>query len=390
MAYTAPTITSAGLTIPTYADIRDEMIAQAKSIFGNDIYLESDSQDYQYISVIAQKVYDAFLTAQLVYNANSPITAIGSNLDKIVKINGIARIPATYSTATVTLTGTASTVITGGVVQDITGLLWDLTSPVTIGGGGTVSTTATCQTIGAVVANIGDISVIYTPTSGWTAVTNPAAAVTGTNVETDNTLRARQATSTAQPSQSVLEGTSGGIAAIAGVTRFKVYENDTNSTNSDGQVAHSVAAVVEGGTDANIGLAILNHKTIGCATHGTTAVVVVDSGGVSNTINFYRPTYKDIDVAITVKMLSGYTTATNTAIKASIKAYLDSLSIGQDLPNSSLWAAALQATTLSSPTFSITALTDCFHGGSPGTTTLVTAYNEVCRGNLSYITITET
>lgn len=390
MAYVAPTITAAGLTIPTYADIRDELITQAQTIFGADIYIGEDSQDYQYISVVSQKVYDAFLTAQLVFNANSPSTAIGSNLDKIVKVNGISRIPATYSTATVTLTGTTGTVITGGVVQDITGQLWNLTSPVTIGGGGTVTTTATCQTAGAIVAQATDISIIYTPTAGWTAVSNPSAAVTGTNVEADYTLRARQATSTAQPSQSVLEGTTGAVAAIPGVTRYQVYENDTGSTNSDGQPAHSIAAVVEGGTDANIGTAILNHKTIGCLTHGTTAVTVTDNYGHSNVINFYRPTNKDIDVLITVKMLTGYTTATRDAIKASIKAFLDSLYIGQDLPNSSLWAAALQATSLSAPTFSITALTDCFHSGSPGTATLVVAYNEVCRGNLSYITITET
>ena len=50
MAYFAPFVDDAGLHIPTYIDIRDDLIAQYKTIFGEEIYLDNDSQDYQMIA----------------------------------------------------------------------------------------------------------------------------------------------------------------------------------------------------------------------------------------------------------------------------------------------------------------------------------------------------
>ena len=58
MAYFAPYIDDAGLHIPTYQDIKDDLVTEAKKIFGEDIYLENDSMDYEYISAIALKMYD--------------------------------------------------------------------------------------------------------------------------------------------------------------------------------------------------------------------------------------------------------------------------------------------------------------------------------------------
>ena len=45
MAYKAPSIESSGIVIPTYNDIIEYMVEQTKKIYGNDIYLEEDSQD---------------------------------------------------------------------------------------------------------------------------------------------------------------------------------------------------------------------------------------------------------------------------------------------------------------------------------------------------------
>lgn len=391
MSYTAPAITSAGLTIPTYADIRDDLIESAKSIYGQDIYLEPDSQDYQYISIFAAKIYDAMQSVQLAYNSRGPSTAIGAALDGIIKINGIARNSATYSTCVVTLTGTAGALITNGVVQDSSGYKWGLPSLVTIGSTGAVSVTATCQTIGAIAANIGDISIITTPTMGWTAVNNAVAATVGTAVETDSQLKARQSTSTAQQSLTVLEGTKGAIADIDNVTRFIVYENDTGDVDANGLPAHSITAVVEGGDNTAIATAIYNKKGPGCYTNGTTTVALTDKYDQVVTIGFYRPDYIDIDSVINVKALPGYTTQTTADIKAAVVAYLNSLAIGDDLAISSLWGASLSAmTNLAKPTFSITSLTAAKHEGVQGTADIVIAFNEITRGNISYITINVT
>jgi uncharacterized phage protein gp47/JayE len=91
MAYFAPYIDDAGLHVPTYIDIRDDLIAQFRQIYGDDLYLEDDSQDYQMISAFASKTADTMAMLQIVWNNHSPKTAVGTALSSLVKLNGIAR-----------------------------------------------------------------------------------------------------------------------------------------------------------------------------------------------------------------------------------------------------------------------------------------------------------
>lgn len=341
MSYFAPYIDATGMHLPTYQDIVEQLVADAKNIFGSDIYLEPDSQDYQWISAFAAMIYDTFLAAQAAYNSRSPATAIGSALDAIVAINGIRRLPAIYSTAPVTLTGTPGTTITGGIVQDANGNNWALPSPTIIGSNGTVSTTATCQVAGAIAAPANTITTIVTPTLGWASVTNPAAATVGSPVESDSALRSRQAISTAQPSQTVLEGIQGALAAIPGVTRFAVYENDTNTHDANGLPPHSITCVVEGGDSQAVAQAIWARKGPGCGTNGNTTVNVTDKYGVVTPIHYDVVTYTPICVAITVKQLTGYTIDTTSAIQAAIADYVNALPIGATVYLSGIWGAAL-------------------------------------------------
>ena len=179
MAYFAPYIDEAGLHIPTYQDIKDDLVAEAKNIFGDDIYLENDSMDYEYISAVALKMYDTLNSIVYAYNSRSPVTAIGSGLDTVVKINGLKRKSASYSTCVVTLTGTPQTVIKSGVVQDISGNNWNLPSNITIPEEGEIKVSAICTVLGSISALVGDINKIATPQLGWTSVTNKVKAVEG-------------------------------------------------------------------------------------------------------------------------------------------------------------------------------------------------------------------
>lgn len=391
MAYTAPEITSSGLTIPSYNDILEELINDAKIIYGQDIYLGNDSQDYQFLSIYASKTYDVMQMLQMIYNNRGPGTAIGSALDGVVKLNGISRKAKTYSTCEVTLTGTEYTQINNGVVQDITGYLWSLPASITLGAGGSSTVTATCQSEGPISVNAGDINIIVTPTYGWTAVTNSGGAILGSYTETDSQLRSRQAISVSLSSLSVFDSIRSAIAAIPTVTRYKVYENDTNTTDSNGLASHSIAAVVDGGSNTDIANVIFLKKSPGVYTQGTTSVVVTDTYGQSNTIRFYRPSQIDIDVVVNVKMLPGYTNQTTADIKTNLVKYLNSLEIGTDVTISSLWGVTLSSmTSLSNPSFSITGLTAAKHGNTQGTTDIVIAFNEVTHGNVSYITVNST
>ena len=272
MAYFAPYVDDAGLHVPTYNDIRDNLLAKFQEIYGNDLYLGNDSQDYQMISAFALKTYDTIQLLQIVYNNHSPKTAVGTGLSSLVKLNGIRRKAASYSTCVLTLTGKPGTVIAAGVAEDDQRRKWELPQDIKFESE-SLEVTARCRDIGAIEAPVGTITKISNPQYGWLAVTNKVPAVKGRAVETDEELRRRQELSTAVPSRNMVDSTLAGIASVAGVTQYKVYENDTNHTDDNGVPSHSIAAVVEGGLDAQVAEQIYLRKGPGCGTHGTTTAI---------------------------------------------------------------------------------------------------------------------
>lgn len=391
MSYFAPYIDSAGIHIPTYQDIVTELVSQAKAIFGADIYLENDSQDYQYISILARSISDANQAQVIAYNQRDPRAAIGAGLSGLVRVNGITRNPATYSTCIIKISGTSGTVINNGIVRDVSNNQWYLPVIVTIPALGYIYATATCSVPGAITALIGDINAIVTPTFGWDTVTNEVAAIPGAPVETDASLRARQKVSTSLPSQSILEGTLAALLDLDGVTRAKVYENDTNATDSDGLPPHSIAPVIEGGVSDDIANAVFYKKNPGCYTYGTTAVDVTDSYDTITTIRYTVPNYIDVAVTITIKMLSGYSSAYADEIKNALVAYLNALNIGENVVNSSLWQAALSTIdSISNPAFSVLGVVSGEVGDPQTASDIAIAFDEVSRGAIVDMVVIET
>lgn len=387
MAYTAPYIDDAGLHIPTYADIRDDLVEQFKSIYGQDIYLENDSQDYQMISVFALKTYDTMQLLQIVYNNHSPKTAVGTGLDSLVKLNGIRRKEASHSTCEVTLTGTAGTSIAAGVVEDESGNQWTLPENIVLHDS-TIQVTATCVPLGAIEAAAGTINKIVNPQKGWTAVTNNDAAVPGRPVETDEQLRYRQMLSVAIPSQNMLDSTIAGLASVVGVTRYKVYDNDTNETDTNGIPGHSIAAIVEGGTDAEIAKQIYLRKGPGGGTFGEIATTYINSDGLQTIVRFSRPTYVPININVQLKPGKSYTSSVAATLKSNIDKYIKSLDIGYNVTITGILTAVSAAVTNATlPNFLLSGITINKAGETPGVMDVAIAYNEVA--SVGSIVITE-
>lgn len=377
MAYIAPFIDDAGLHVPSYIDIRDDLIEQFKQIYGQDIYLENDSQDYQMISAFALKIYDTMQMLQIIYNNRSPKTAIGTSLDSIVKMNGIARKKASYSTCVLTLTGDIGTVIANGICEDESGHKWYLPTNI-IFENETVEITAQCEEIGAIEATVGTINKIYTPQKGWISVINKVNAVAGEPIETDEQLRQRQALSVAIPGQNMLNSTIAGIASIEGVTRYKVYDNDTNITDSNGIPSHSIAAVVEGGLNYDIAEQIYLRKGPGGGTYGTTSVNYTNDDGLPNVVKFSRPSYVNINVDIKIKPNIGYTTNIADEIKISIENYILNLDIGYDVTIMGLLTAITAVVkNLAVPEFSVDIVNIARNEDSTVSKDIDIAFNEV-------------
>ncbi len=369
-AYFPPFINAAGLQVSLYPAILADNLQAFLNIYGTNQYVKPDSAIYQMLSILSLKQADTNLAAQLVYNQSSPQTAVGAGLDRQVKMNGLARQPFSYSTALLTVTGPPLATITNGFAQDTQGNLWALPGVVSLPSSGTLNVTSVCTTPGAITAEAGTINIINTPSSSWTAVTNIAAAVAGLPVESDSSLRARQAISVALPSTTPLAATVASVLATSGVVRVapgyptpggpgSSIENPTGAVDSWGNPPHSISIVAQCTDTVAVATAIYQKKTIGCLTNGTTTVAVVDPiTGVTESISFFQPTNLPIYARV---VLTGYgappTTAAVSAVQAALVTYLNELAIGGVVSLGALYYEAMAVNAaLPTPNFGVQSL----------------------------------
>jgi len=384
---TAPTIDASGITAPDYAAILTWLHGQYRAIFGADVYLGNDSQDGQFLGIVAAAINDANLAIVDAFNSAGPATAQGEALSSRVKINGIARAVATASQVTLTVVGQAGTTINAGIASDANGNRWALPATVVIPPSGSINITATCTVKGAVSAPAGSVTKIATPTLGWQSVTNSAPASQGAPVETDAQLRQRQAQSVALPSLTVLGGILGAVQAVTGVVTATIYENDGDTTDANGQPAHSIAVVAKGGDAASIAQAIMLKKTPGTYTHGSTSVTVNDDIGLPHTIRYSQLTDAPMAVEVRLKALSGYTTAVAAQVQAAVAAYINALGIGQPVMLARLYLPAQLSGGAQSTTFEVLTVKVAAKPGAPAAADVAVAYNALASCTAADVSI---
>jgi uncharacterized phage protein gp47/JayE len=358
---------------PTFLQWRTD---QYKAIYGSDVYLGSDSQDGELLAIQAKSDYDTAALGASIYASFSPVTAQGTGLARVVKINGLIKGSATNSSVDLVLVGTVGTLITNGIAIDTLKQKWVLPTSVLIPISGTITVTATSQDAGAIHAEAGTITGIFTPTLGWLSVTNPSAATAGKSVESDAELRARQAVSTADPSQTILAGTVGSLLNLSGVTQCVGYENDTGIVDANGQDPHSIAIMILGGTDSAIANTILIHKTPGTYTYGTTPISVTDSKGMPYVIRFSRPTVAEIGVEITLSAKTGWTTDFESLIASAVATEVNNFGIGKSVLLTRLFSAAYLGGASQSQTYDISQIRLKKGAGSFAASNITIVWNE--------------
>ncbi|WP_447867175.1 baseplate J/gp47 family protein [Rahnella bonaserana] len=386
------TVTAQGISAPDYQTILTTLTSYFQQIYGTDAYLDPDSKDGQMVALYALGIHDANNTAIAVYNGQSPATGIGNGLSSNVKINGIYRDPANNSTVDLLITGTIGLEIINGSARDANSIIWTLPASVVIGTDGTVLVTATCATAGAVAALAGTVTGINTPTRGWISVTNPNAATVGSAAETDAALRIRQAQSVALSSVTPFDALDGAIANVSGVTRHKLYENDTGSVDANGLPAHSITAVVDGGDATEIATILVRKKGQGVTPNGSTVIVVPDKYGNPHDVGFNRPVPVPVYIAISLQAFTGYTTQIGTDIKTAIAAYINALTIGDDVLLSRVYSPANLGVVSGGESryYDITSLQIGKSVGTVAAANITIGYSESATCDVSNINITVT
>ena len=400
-----------------------------RQIYGQDVNLDADTQDGQWVTHIAQTQYDIASLCAATFNRFSPSTAEGDALRRQIKINGIKANPATHSTVDVVIVGTEGTVITNGKVRDSADNSWSLPASVTIPASGQITVTATADEDGPIEAAAGAVSRIGTPTDGWISVSNPSIAVPGKDAQSDAELRILQTNSTAQPSrigtptdgwisvsnpsiavpgkdaqsdaelrilqtnstaqpsQSILQGIQGELLSLDGVTRLRMYENDTSETDDNGIPSHSISAVVEGGDSNAIAEVIRRRKTAGTGTYGTTSIVLTDSAMMPITIKFFRPTTVSVKVKVTIDPLVGYASTYAEELKQQVCDYINSLGIGSTLYLSKLYVPANLENNTNDSTYDIVSIETAEGEGDFSAQNITTEFNEVLQCDIEDIEV---
>ena len=382
------TVTKDGISAPAFADVLAYFQAQARTIFGEDINLDADTQDGQLVAIFAAAISDVNAQAIATYNAFNPNTAQGVALDSAVKTNGLRRREATNSQVDLRIIGQAGTVITDGAALDSANQRWMLPDEVVIPVGGEVMVTAHAEKSGDIQAAAGSISRIGTPTLGWQSVTNPAAAVPGIAVETDAALRVRQSESTALPSMSLWEGVVGSLLSLDGVLRVSGVRNDEDLPTEEGIPGHTIAMIVDGGDAQTIGETIFKKKGEGVGTFGDVTVNYVDAFGFPNTVRFGRPVMVPVYVKLSVKPGVTYLSTVSDEIKARVAEYINSLAISDDVGIARVLASAIKDTATGVDTrFTVEEITIGKSSSALKASNVVIAWNEAASCALANVTV---
>ena len=343
-----------GLQLQTRQQIIDEILNGTSTIpglyqiYGNDINVDPNTPDGNFINIIAQIAVDYQDLLQQVYNDFNPNTALGVGLDRDCAYNGVVRKAGTPSTQMVTVTVNQALTLQGldtfpnspFIVSDNAGNQFALLNTYAFGGAGSQNLNFQAVQIGATVVAANTLTTIVTVQLGVTSVTNGTlSGTTGTATETDYALRLRRQQSVALPSKGYLQGLIGALLAITGVTSAEVLENITNTTDANGIPGHSIWVIVAGGANADIANAIYIKRNAGCGMKGGISVPITQVDLTVFNVLFDRPTSENLYISFSVHAVTG--TVDATFIKNQILALL-SYQIGQSADASAITALVKQ------------------------------------------------
>lgn len=292
-------VTDTGITPTTLSEYQSLLRISFKAAFGESIDVDAKSPQGQFIDNIALDMSQSDDALISVGGALNIFRAFKAQLEGVASILGIQKNEAESTIVTVTLGGTPSVIIpSGSRARSDAGDLYQLDSDTQLGVGGSASASMSAVEAGPIELLAVELTSVVDVVPGWETVTNPAAGVTGRDIESDVEYRQRYFIELFKNALSVLESMISGISELDNVTEVIGVENDTGSPvtiQNESIDAHSIAMVVEGGLDQDIADSIRLKKTGGTGTTGTTTVVDPPHAD----INFFRPTFIDIEVVIT-------------------------------------------------------------------------------------------
>jgi len=384
-------VTSSGFIPKPYSVILEELKQLAKQEFGEDIDLSENSRLLRLLEIVAKREDELWQMAEDAYYAGFIDFATGSSLDFLAALVGYKRIEARKATGIVTFSrstpATSDIIIPAGtrVATSDESVIFKTTEAVVLKAGDT-SVDAPIEAVepgsaGNVATNT--ITKIIDPISGIESVTNPEPTSGGRDAETDEEFRYRIKTTIQSLGKATLDAIKAAVLCVEGVKAVKIEENDTMNdyTAEGGLPPKSFRVFVWGGDDQAIAQAIFDAKPAGIRPYGSVSAIAYDIDGNPHTVYFERPT--EVPIYIDVQVTTDGTEVTEQEIKDAIKAYFDTLELGDDVIYNKVVAAVMSVPGVADATVKIDKTSP-----PAGTSNITIADNEIAVTDDTKITVT--
>lgn len=257
-------ITSAGVKIADYVQVRAALIKRFKEIYGSDIDVSTASADGVYITNLALIINNILQSVKTMYGNLDVNTANGVYLDNLCALANVRRKPATHSTASIIIKNISNSTV-GAIAQltvvDKAGTEWKTVESIPeLTANQQIERTVVCVQDGPVEAKAGWIYETLEAGLGL-SITQPNDAILGSNEESDAELRARRAQSSGADGVTVLESLVGALLEVSGIDDVFIYNPGSTATaakDTTQVAAHSIYVIVR--RDPAV---IVDSKTIG-------------------------------------------------------------------------------------------------------------------------------
>jgi uncharacterized phage protein gp47/JayE len=378
-------LNDSGYTPKTAAAILADFDAAWVTGLGFSLY--DDPVSEALASIVALSLAQSYSLIAAAYDGLDPNNASGFQLDRLAAIFGLVREPATYAQGTLTVTGTAGTLLPSGRRLSTGGIAFSTLAAVTIPVSGSTTVSARAEVAGALTVAASSTWTILTPVTGWIAATNAAAFTPGADAEEDSALLDRMRQASLPGGGSTVQALYTALAALASVQKVRVRDNRTLTTDAYGLPAKSILALIHPDTltDAEkqeVATVIWQTVPAGIESDGDEEAEVTDSQGYTQTIRWTFA--QEVAIYATVEYTPGadFPEDGEDQISDAITAYLASLNIGDKVVFNQILAAIFTVAGVEDAT-----LTTGTAPSPVGTTNIILDFDQIAAAGT--ITVTE-
>ncbi len=381
-------LTANGFTLKTFADIQEEVEDYERLHISEGLELSDDSDLGQVNVAHINQLALLWELAQGLWAAYDADTANDWSLDQLAALTGTLRNKYSSTVVTAQVTLNPNKALPAGSIANLSdrpnSRFISLTDVPADAAGGSFDVDFESETKGAIDVIAGQLDEIYVAVSGWTAITNAAAGVPGSQPELDPDFRDKRESELTASGSTNLDAIIAGVSKVTSVVDVNGVQNDTDLTVGI-LPPHSVGITVRGGADADLAEAIFIETAGGIGTAGTTAVVVEDSQGTEHTIRFTRAAPLTFYATTVIDKNDDWNgTTSEDEVKAAISAYINSLGVADDVIYDRVKATYVNITGVDL----ITSLFIGFSASPSGTSDLAVSDSEYATSDVANISVT--